>query len=112
MCTETTFVPIPAWATRSLSIFDANHPEFGIDNQGRKCFAIDSCIAPALQAVWDAGFKTLGCCCGHGQGYGVISLDLGLFDVDGSSRPDTLHHCSMCGQEHVPAGTGGREVER
>ena len=27
--------------------------------------SIDACIAPAVQAVWDAGYITIGSCCGH-----------------------------------------------
>ena len=26
---------------------------------------IDECIIPQIKAIWDAGFETLGCCCGH-----------------------------------------------
>lgn len=35
------------------------------------CLGLD-----ALEAVWKVGFKTSGCCCGHGSGRGVISLAL------------------------------------
>lgn len=98
MCEHPTLVPIPEWA---LENFKAGHPEYGVNEEGRQCFRIDSCIVAALEAVWAAGFKTLGCCCGHGQGYGVISLDLGMFD-----RPDWKklmgdHHCSLCGKPHA-----------
>ena len=29
---------------------------------------VDTCIADAVKAVWDAGHVTLGSCCGHGRG--------------------------------------------
>ena len=73
MCHKTLLMPIPPFIEPFK--FDPSHPEFGIDDEGRHCFAIDACIAPALQALWDAGIKTVGCCCGHGSGTGVIGLD-------------------------------------
>jgi len=79
MCHEQTLVKIPGLCAdyREEALhFDATHPEFGIDADGDKCFRIDSCIVPALLAVWAAGYRTLGCCCGHGQGAGgIITLD-------------------------------------
>lgn len=99
MCSAQTLIPIPEWATWNWDNFDVTHPEYGLDSQGRKCFQIDSCIVPALLAVWEAGFKTLGCCCGHGQGRGVISLDL-AFDPTYENMVAT-HHCSFCGEVHV-----------
>ena len=103
MCKQSALVPIPEWATWALEHFDAAHPEYGVDAEGRACFRIDCCIVPALLAVWGAGFKTLGCCCGHGQGYGVISLDLGLHER--ADAPEVLaeHHCSLCGEMHAGA---------
>jgi len=62
---------------------DADNREFGRDAEGRSCFRVDRCIAPALLAVWAAGFRTLGCCCGHGQDAGgIITLDTGTFSAD------------------------------
>ncbi len=72
MCEQAVLVPMPPWAKN----YEAGHPEFGLDSEGRRCFQIDACIANALKAVWAAGFKTSGCCCGHGSGRGVISLAL------------------------------------
>lgn len=83
MCSETTLVPIPPHLTWSLEHFDATHPEYGVDGGGAKCFVIDSCIVEALKAVWAAGFKTIGCCCGHGSGHGVISLETEYTDDGG-----------------------------
>lgn len=97
MCTESTLVPIPDFITPFE--FDPSHPEYGIDEQGRRCFRIDSCIVPVLLAVWEAGFKTMGCCCGHGSGRGVISLDLGYARA-GLTWP---HHCVQCGLLHIEA---------
>lgn len=102
MCAEIELIPIPEWAAFNLEHFDPGHPEYGLDGEGRRCFQIDRCIAPALLAVWAAGFQTLGCCCGHGQDWGVISLDLGLFDGARDRLPPTEHHCSFCGGLHEP----------
>lgn len=92
MCETSTLVPIPALLLPhygdDLDIWgDPVHPEFAIDTSGAKCFVMDACIVAAVKAVWAAGVKTLGCCCGHGQrSGGVISLDTGglLSEV----RPD------------------------
>lgn len=100
MCETRELVPIPDWAQWSLSQFDKSHPEYGFDEMDRRCFAIDACIVPALLAVWAAGFKTLGCCCGHGQGYGVVSLDMGLSEREDAAGVMARHHCSLCGDEH------------
>lgn len=35
---------------------------------------IDSCIAPIVKALQDAGIDMLGSCCGHGNGNGSIVL--------------------------------------
>lgn len=77
MCKEETLVPIPDFMRhdgRCVFEFDPKHPEFGLDSEGRECFVVDSCIVPALLAIWDRGIKTSGCCCGHGSGSGVIGL--------------------------------------
>ena len=49
-------------------------PEYAVDSEGRECFVIDECLAPALLALWEKGIKTTGCCCGHGSGSGMIGL--------------------------------------
>ncbi len=36
--------------------------------------AIDSCIAPIVRALQDAGIDMKGSCCGHGKGAGEILL--------------------------------------
>ncbi len=35
---------------------------------------VDSCIAPIVKALNDAGIYTAGCCCGHGETDGNIIL--------------------------------------
>lgn len=42
--------------------------------KGVKLSTIDSCIAPIVQALNDAGVETIASCCGHGNYCGVISL--------------------------------------
>ncbi len=51
------------------------HPEYACDDEGRACFRLDGCIVAAVEALWAAGVKTLGCCCGHGSQHGVISIE-------------------------------------
>ena len=36
--------------------------------------AVDSCIAPIVDALNKAGIYTSGCCCGHGKEKGTIFL--------------------------------------
>ncbi len=76
MCSETTLVPIPdlLWSNNGVYEFKPDHPEYGLDEQGRKCLAIDTCIVPAVKHLWDAGIVTLSCCCGHGDPWGVITV--------------------------------------
>lgn len=73
MCDEQRLVPIPDHLRPEVD-FDATHPEFGIDAEGRECISMDACIAPAVEALWAARVVTFGCCCGHGSGKGVVSV--------------------------------------
>lgn len=76
MCSTTELVPIPdyLWAAGAIYDFDPAHPEYGVNEQGERCLAIDSCIVPAVRALWSIGMVTRSCCCLHGEGYGVITL--------------------------------------
>jgi len=77
MCNRSELVPIPDFMRNDphcVFEFDPNHPEFGLDEEGRDCFRLDACIVPALLALWAKGIKTTGCCCGHGSGSGIIGL--------------------------------------
>ncbi len=40
---------------------------------------IDSCIAPIIKALNDAGLLTIGCCCGHGNRIGYIHFKDGRY---------------------------------
>lgn len=73
MCDKQQLVPIPDHLRPEVD-FDAAHPEFGIDAEGRECISLDACLVPAIKALWAAGVVTVGCCCGHGSGKGVVSL--------------------------------------
>jgi len=42
---------------------------------GMKTTKVDSCIAPIVQALNDAGIKTIASCCGHNKRPGNIVLD-------------------------------------
>src|ERR1044071_3883366 len=74
---EYELIPIPDFIKvdpRCIYEFDPTNPEFGVNEVGQECFRIDRCIAPALKALWAAGIKTTGSCCGHGSGSGVVGL--------------------------------------
>ncbi len=48
-----------------------------LSSTGRKKICVkpvDSCIAPIVKALNDAGILTTGCCCGHGKARGWIGL--------------------------------------
>jgi len=45
---------------------------------GRTVIPVDSCIQPLIQVLNDYGIHTVGCCCGHGKGPGVV-----LYEQDG-----------------------------
>jgi hypothetical protein len=75
MCNQNcaVLVPIPRFLEPYV-YFNPEHPEFGIDEQGRRCLAIDACMVDALQALWDREIPTISACCLHGEGEGVITL--------------------------------------
>ena len=76
MCDATRLIPIPEhlWKNNAVYSFDPEHPEYGLDEEGRRCLALDACIVPAVQQLWQAGIVTLSCCCGHGDPWGVITI--------------------------------------
>ena len=73
---EKVMLAIPRWVRDAAGIrWNEGHPEFGRDEDGYEALAIDACIAPAVSALWEAGFVTLGCCCGHTEnGHAVVSF--------------------------------------
>lgn len=77
MCDRTELVPIPDFLIddRLRESLNSAHPEFGHNVDGVPCFKMDACIVPAVNVLWAAGIRTIGCCCGHGSGHGVISLE-------------------------------------
>lgn len=42
-------------------------PEHLKDTRNNKTVCIDKCIVPVIKALWDEGFCTSGCCCGHNK---------------------------------------------
>src|SRR5437763_159536 len=87
---EYELVPIPDFIRSDpecIYEFDADSDEFGINARGEECFRIDKCIVPALKALWSAGIKTTGSCCGHGSGSGVVGLLTFRDDRPGDSHP-------------------------
>jgi hypothetical protein len=89
---DKTLLPIPEFIKRDplcvgdLSRVEAHAKdccgEFATDAEGRLCFVVDSCLVPALLALWEKGIKTTGCCCGHGSGSGVLGL-VTMYDSEG-----------------------------
>lgn len=75
MCDERKLVPVPDLLADYREKADPAHPEFGHDANGEICFAIDACIVDAVKALWAAGIRTIGCCCGHGSKHAVISFE-------------------------------------
>lgn len=43
----------------------------------RKEIAVDRCMGPVLQALWDAGIVTRACCCGHGRSPPSVAVEIG-----------------------------------
>ena len=79
MCHETILIPIPKFLLADYQDIFAESEisgEFGVDEQGRRCFSLDACIVPAVEILWAAGIRTTGCCCGHGSGHGVVSIEV------------------------------------
>jgi len=74
MCATRTLVPIPQFLEPFVTTFDPAHPEYGIDNEGRRCLRLDDCIIPAITALWTREIPTISCCCLHGEGFGTITL--------------------------------------
>jgi len=54
-------------------------PSFIAD--GAMVVPVDYCIAPLIQMLNDYGVKTLGCCCGHGKGWGMVLIDPDQFSI-------------------------------
>lgn len=113
-------VPIPdhmedvAWLVAELCD-KPDDAEFGRDEEGRASFRIDGCIVDALKAVWAAGYRTLGCCCGHGQNAGgIITIDNGTFSLmprTGTQETYTaIHTANMSRWRCRPAKTPEAEV--
>jgi hypothetical protein len=79
MCETSKLVPLPDFLKEQyVDVFKNGEfgpgREFDLDEQGRQCFRLDECIVPVVEVLWAYGVRTLGCCCGHGSGHGVISL--------------------------------------
>lgn len=88
MCDDVVSIPIPDFLMNDAireGLLTA-HPEYAHDDAGVPCFRLDRCIAPAIEALWAAGIRTRGCCCGHGSGHGVISLVTEARDRDARDR--------------------------
>jgi len=52
--------------------------EYAADGEvHKKTIDVDSCIAPIVRALNEAGIKTIASCCGHGERVGIITLERG-----------------------------------
>jgi hypothetical protein len=79
MCNRQTVLPIPPFllddpicVPQDAAAYDGG--EFDLNTSGEHCLVVDTCLVPALIALWEAGIKTTSCCCGHGSGSGVIGI--------------------------------------
>jgi len=52
---------------------------------------IDSCIAPIVKALNDAGIYTASCCCGHGKADGIILLHDGRTIIIQKTKAEIDH---------------------
>lgn len=91
-------LPKPPWSSRDEGI------------------AVDACIANVVQAVWDAGFVTLGSCCGHGiEGPELVLGDsVQAHDVPEIERIIARHDTrrwTLLQWQLVPLNTGGHTVK-
>lgn len=41
----------------------------------RQVICVDTCLVPEITALWMAGIRTTGCCCGHNKANGFIGVD-------------------------------------
>lgn len=46
--------------------------------EGRESVCIDECITGTIQALWNAGVVTLGCCCGHDRSPCTVIIESSL----------------------------------
>lgn len=97
MCNTQELVPIPQWLFDLGGVkmkerpddesdwgFDPTHPEYGFNDDGERCLRLDSCIVPAIKALWAAGIVTVSCCCGHDESpHGVISIQRPTASLEG-----------------------------
>lgn len=59
---------------------------------------VDACMAPLVQLLNDRGVRTFGCCCGHGEEEGFISLE----DDKGCVRWILLEKCDVQAEPAPP----------
>lgn len=48
-----------------------NRAKAGLSKRG---ICVDRCMAGQIISLWEAGIRTYGCCCGHGEKVGFINL--------------------------------------
>ena len=58
-----------------------------------RLICMDECIVPVIKALWDAGFETLGCCCGHGAKAPSVIIPEHYGDADVEKMPGVI--CSV-----------------
>lgn len=75
--------PLP-YQTDQEVILD--HAKYFPDTK-RKTICVDACIAEQIEALWKAGIRTAGCCCGHN---GRPWLDVGLLHPKDVERACSL----------------------
>jgi hypothetical protein len=55
-------------------------PESIDKGKEHRTVSIDSCIAKDISELWDHGYSTLGCCCGHFKCNPSVVIDSGYSD--------------------------------
>lgn len=104
------------WGTETL--LEVTIPaELSHTGQARqKVVGIDSCIAPIVKALNDAGVTTVACCCGHGKAPGSIILADGREILIAANWDDAREMCDVFdihGKKREPGiASLAAEVER
>lgn len=57
-------------------------PNFLMPEKEVRSVCLDPCIVNQIKALWDAGFYTLGCCCGHLESSPSVILEGGCIESD------------------------------
>lgn len=74
-------------------------PNFLMPEKENRTVGLDPCIVVQIKALWDAGFYTLGCCCGHLESGPSVILDGGCIESDFIKAYKVLYRAEDQGRE-------------